>query len=81
MTSKKEDKKSDKITKDMTLGEVISHHPEAAQVMMKYGLHCVGCHVAFHETVQQGAMAHGFEEKQLKDMLKDINKAISDKKE
>ncbi|GFH97620.1 hypothetical protein IMSAGC004_00001 [Bacteroidaceae bacterium] len=77
MTQKKP---KDKITKDMTLGEVVTQHPEAAMVMMKYGLHCVGCHVAFSETVEQGATAHGFDEKKIKKMLKEINEAVSKKK-
>ena len=64
-----------KITKDMTLGEVVTKYPKAAEVMLKQGLHCVGCHVAAYETVEQGAMAHGFDNKQIKKLLEDMNKA------
>ena len=38
--------KEDKINKNMTLGEVVEKYPETAEVMLKYGLHCVGCHIA-----------------------------------
>lgn len=48
-----------KITKDMTLGEVVQSFPQTVEVMMKYGLHCIGCHVAAWETLEQGATAHG----------------------
>ena len=34
------------IVKDMTLGEVIQKHPETVPVMVKHGLHCIGCHIA-----------------------------------
>ena len=68
-----------KITKDMTLGDVVSKYPEAAQVMLKYGLHCVGCHVAAFETVEQGAMAHGMDREQIDKMLKEMNGVIKKK--
>ena len=68
-----------KITKDMTLGEVITKHPEAARVMLKYGLHCVGCHVAAFETVEQGAKAHDMDKKQTDKMLKEMNEVIKKK--
>lgn len=62
-----------KITKDMTLGEIMQDYPEAIDVMLNYGLHCVGCHVAFTETIEQGAEAHGID---LGKLLKDMNKAV-----
>ena len=33
---------ADKITKDMTFGDVMKKFPKAIQIMAKYGLHCVG---------------------------------------
>lgn len=71
----------EKITGDMTLGEVVQKYPESALVMMKYGLHCVGCHIASWETVKQGAMAHGMSEKDLKKMLEELNQVASKKNE
>ena len=61
------------ITKDMTLGDVVMKYPEAAQVMLKYGLHCIGCHVAAHETIEQGAKAHGLEDAQIEKMVREMN--------
>ena len=68
----------EKITKDMLLGDVVSKYPEAAMVMVRYGLHCVGCHVAAWETIEQGAKAHGMSEKDIKKMLKEMNDAASE---
>ena len=31
-----------KVTKDMTIGEVVRKYPAAAEIMLSYGLHCVG---------------------------------------
>ena len=68
-----------KITKDMTLGEAVAKFPEAVPIMLGYGLHCVGCHVAAFETIEQGALAHGMDEGKLKKLLKDMNAAIKNK--
>jgi hybrid cluster-associated redox disulfide protein len=65
-----------KITKDMTLGEVAAKYPGAIMVLFKYGLHCIGCHVAAYETVEQGAMAHGLGDKEIKQMIEEMNKSI-----
>lgn len=65
-----------KITKDMTLGEVAAKYPGAIMVLFKYGMHCIGCHVATYETVEQGAMAHGMGEKEIKQMVEEMNKSI-----
>ncbi len=71
--------KMDKIKKNMTFAEVIEKFPESAAVMMSHGLHCVGCHVASYETIEQGAKAHGMNDKDLEKMMKEINKAASKK--
>ena len=62
-----------KITKAMTLGEIAAKHPESVDILMKYGLHCIGCSVATWETLEQGAMAHGIDGKKLNNMLKELN--------
>lgn len=62
-----------KITKDMTLGEVIRKYPQTVEVFLKHGLQCVGCHVAHWETIEQGVAVHGIS---LEKLLKDLNKAV-----
>lgn len=70
-----------RITRDMTLGDIISRYPETAEVMMKYGLHCVGCHVAAFETLEQGAKAHGMSDKDIESMLAEMNELVKNIKE
>jgi hybrid cluster-associated redox disulfide protein len=65
-----------KITKDMILGEVARKYPETVDVFLEHGLPCAMCHVAFHETVEEGAKSHGIS---LKKLLDDLNKSISKK--
>ena len=69
-----------KVDKNTTLGEAVQKFPESANVMMKYGLHCIGCHVAAWETIEQGAQAHGLGEKETANLIKEINETIEKKK-
>jgi hybrid cluster-associated redox disulfide protein len=66
-----------KITGGMTLGDVVSKYPETAMVMYKYGLHCIGCHVATWETIEQGCRAHGISDKDIDKMIEEMNASIS----
>jgi hybrid cluster-associated redox disulfide protein len=61
-------------TRDMTFLEVMHKSPQAARVLSSFNLGCVGCMGARHETLEQGAIAHGLDVEQL---LKALN-AISD---
>jgi hybrid cluster-associated redox disulfide protein len=63
-----------KITKDMTFGEVLKKYPETVKTFFQYGMHCFGCHLAVSETIEQGALAHGVSVDQL---MEDLNKTVS----
>ena len=60
-----------KITKDMTISEVIKKYPRAVFVFMDWGLHCVGCPAAHDDTVEGAAKIHLLD---LNKLLKDLNK-------
>lgn len=64
----------EKIRKDMTIEEAVKNFPQIIPVFLNYGLHCVGCHVANWETIEQGAMTHGIAN--FDDMMRDLNKAV-----
>ena len=49
------------VTKDMTFHEAMRKSPEVAKVLGSFNLGCVGCMGAQHETLEQGAMAHGLD--------------------
>ena len=63
-----------KITKHMLIADVAQKYPETFDVFVRFGLHCVGCHVAAFETVEQGAMAHGID---VNDLVKELNLAVT----
>lgn len=52
-------------TKDMTFQQVMRKNPAAARVLASFKLGCIGCMGAQHETLEQGAMAHGLEVEEL----------------
>jgi len=54
-------KKEQKITKDMSIAETVSKHPETIPILMKHGMHCIGCPMAMQETLEQGLSAHGID--------------------
>lgn len=65
------------ITGDETIGEMIRLHPKAAGVMLRYGLHCVGCHVNQYESVKQGALGHGMPEETFKQLVNELNETLN----
>lgn len=73
-------KKLSKITKNTNIAQLISQHPDLGQVLVEdYGLHCVGCFAAAYDTLEQGAKNHGFSDKQIKEMVENLNDIISHK--
>jgi hybrid cluster-associated redox disulfide protein len=50
-----------KITKDMTLDEVLELEPRLVAVMLGFGLHCFGCPVSSFETLEEAAVVHDLE--------------------
>lgn len=60
----------DKITKDMTIYEVLQINPDIAPVFFEFGMHCLGCPISRGETVEQAAAAHGVD---INEMLTKLN--------
>ena len=49
------------ITKDMTVGEIVNTYPKAAEILMSFGMGCLGCPSATMESLQQACIVHGLE--------------------
>lgn len=62
-----------KITKDMTIGEVVRNFPQSVRVLMSFGMGCVGCPSAQAETLEEAAMVHGMN---LDDLMNALNAAV-----
>lgn len=46
---------------DNTIGEILSMKPEAADILMEFGMGCLGCPSATMETLEQACFVHGID--------------------
>lgn len=66
-----------KITKKTLLWEIVDVYPRALEILVEdYGLHCFGCGAAQVETLEEGAMAHGLSQKEIKEMVDRLNQEV-----
>ena len=70
----------EKITRMTMIGELIMEHPVAAHVLLEHGFHCIGCGLSAYETLEQGALAHGFDESEVDVLVGKINDAVENEK-
>ena len=64
------------LTKEMTIQEVVTKHPEAVKVFVQHGMPCVGCMSARYENIEQGASAHGID---IDKLMEELNKIAEEK--
>lgn len=58
------------ITKNNTIGEIIQMNPDAAEILMRFGMGCIGCPSAQVETLEQASEVHGLN---LEELLAALN--------
>lgn len=72
----------EKITKDMTIGDIFSKFPHQsqrlAQTITNAGLHCVGCNAATWETLEAGMLGHGMTMNSIEDLVKKLNAILAE---
>ena len=54
-----------KITKDMTIGEILDKDMDVAPFLLNMGMHCLGCPSARSESLEQACMVHGVDVNEL----------------
>ena len=47
------------ITKQTTMGEMLTYDRGIAMVLMQAGMHCIGCPSSIHESLVEACMVHG----------------------
>ena len=63
-----------RITKHMTIEEVVQQFPETVQVFSRHGVVCVGCSAAQYDNIEQGAVLHGLDSDEL---VQELNACIA----
>lgn len=66
---------SNKVTKEMSIIDIVQNFPESLQVFSKYGLGCIGCAAARFENLEAGAKVHGFDPDE---MVAEINALLGE---
>ena len=62
-----------KVTKDMTIGEIIRIDKAVIPVLLDAGMHCLGCPSAQGESLEEAAMVHGHDADTL---VEEVNKVL-----
>lgn len=58
------------ITKDTIIADIIKINPDAAQILMSFGMGCIGCPSAQMESLEQACEIHGLN---LEEVLAKLN--------
>ncbi len=64
-----------KITKEMTIMDVLKMDPGLAEIFMRHGLHCLGCPGATMESIEDAGKVHGIDSDKL---VTELNAHMSD---
>ena len=63
-----------KITKEMSILDIVQTYPQTIEVFARNGLGCIGCAAARFENLEAGAKVHGLDPDLLVD---ELNKALA----
>ena len=64
------------ITKNTTMGELLTYDRGVAIVLMQAGMHCIGCPSSIHESLEEACMVHGID---CDEVLANIQKYLESK--
>ncbi len=59
------------ITRDMLIGEILQEKKDSPQILMSFGMGCVGCPSSQMETLEQAAAVHSLD---VEEILVALNK-------
>ena len=63
-----------KITKEITIEELVEIFPESVRYLMEKGIKCIACGEPIWGTLEEAAKEKGFNENQIEEFVKDLNK-------
>lgn len=64
------------ITKDMTIGNLLRENGLIAPILMRAGMHCLGCPASQAESLEEACMVHGID---CDVLVSQINEILADK--
>lgn len=57
------------VSKETTIGELLRIDPNCAAILMRMGMHCIGCPSSQMESLEEACMVHGINCDQLVNIL------------
>ena len=60
-----------KISKDMIISDLIQVDPNIVAILMRAGMHCIGCPSAQGESLEEACMVHGIDADLLTEQIND----------
>lgn len=66
-----------KISKATKIGDIVTYYPQTVEVFFRHGMHCIGCPASVMETVEDGCRGHGLGDKEIEDLIVELNKLVS----
>ena len=60
------------VTKQMLIGELLQLDPNIAGVLMRAGMHCIGCPSSQMESLEEAALVHGMDADVLVEQINDF---------
>ena len=64
------------ITKQTTIGDMLAYDQGIAYVLMRSGMHCVGCPASQMESLEEACGVHGMD---VENVISDINEYLASK--
>ena len=64
------------ISKDMLIGELLQKSDLSAPILMRAGMHCLGCPSSQGESLEEACMVHGID---CDSLVSGINEILADK--
>ena len=64
------------VTAETLVGQIVNDHPEAINVLLSIGMHCLGCPASQMESLADAAAVHGLK---AEDVVNAVNEAIAAK--
>ena len=61
-----------KVTKDMLIGQLLQIDANIAPILMRAGMHCLGCPSSQMESLEEAAMVHGLDADVLVNQINDF---------
>ena len=61
-----------KVSKDMLIGQLLQIDPNIAPILMRAGMHCLGCPSSQMESLEEADMVHGMDADLLVQQINDF---------